>query len=281
MIFGLYDFSNIPAPVDPGGATGLPAESQWTEWITIPRLASETTGDAQRVKSLTPFNGRLYVGYGDWERNTGPCDVISVGPDKTVQTHLSDVPTEALEKYVVGDGALFAPSIDPSWYFGPGGLTTNYGGTWRTIDIRPDMVHTLGFAASPDGAWWVCGSALSAANNQIAYGVVYRSSDKGATWVERLRSNDAGSVIRFYDLAVDGVYTYVTGAKDDQGTLDIRRTKDGGATWEVSSTFPSNGRQAPPVFPPLELSLRSAVQMDGVWYAGGDGGKIYRLIEKT
>lgn len=252
----------------------------WTLHATVPTVAQESTEYARRVQTLTPYDGRLYVGYGDYGDNTGPCDIISVGADGSIQTHLSGVPTESVETIRAFDGALFIPSIDPSWYFGPGGLTTNYGGTWRTIEIRPDMVHAFDFAMTSDGAWWVCGSSLSDTDSQVGHASVLRSTDKGATWTKVRRSETESSWSRYYWIRTDGTYVYVDDASAD-GAPTYYRSSDG-TSWEAVITAPADPLDTlHPVLSTIPMpqgaTSRSVARLKGVWYVGGDDGMIYRL----
>lgn len=260
---------------------GSPAVRFWQTLAIIPQVSQETSYTARNIQSLTPYEGRLYVGYGDYGDNTGPCDIISVGADGSIQTHLSGVPTESVETIRVFDGALFIPSIDPSWYFGPGGLTTNHGGTWRTIEIRPDMVHTFDFAMTSDGAWWVCGSSLSDTDSQVGHASVLRSTDEGATWTKVRRSSSEGTFVRYYWIRTDGTYVYVDDRSAD-GAETYYRSSDG-TSWEAVSTAPADpldtldpALSTAPM--PQGATSRSVAQLDGVWYCGGEEGRVYRFV---
>jgi len=101
--------------------------------------------------TLCPRRGRLYIGYGDYQSNTGPIDVTAWDPVRAdfVTVHSSD--TEAIDNdRVIGD-ELYAPATDPRQH-----ADYAVGEPWR--DQRPvtaahayDIVTLDGREAVPPG----------------------------------------------------------------------------------------------------------------------------------
>lgn len=166
--------------------------------------------------TLNSIHNRLWVEYGDWNNNLGPCDIISVGTDGDVTTHYSDLRTDRVE-YREVFGAVWAVFIDPM-LTGTGFIATNQSGAWEVIEVM-DMSHVFDLVGTPDGDLWATG-----ANAVIdgAEGVVYRSSDGGATWTDAVwnPSDDIRDGFLY-----DGCFGTI---------LDMvpKITRDGGATWE-------------------------------------------------
>lgn len=221
--------------------------------VVVPPVARKN----EPVASLTAHQGRVWVGYGDWGANTGPVEIVSIGPDGDIQTHVAappapgsrevpfdfgaatltreggpGVPTENIE-YVSRPGWLAGLWVDPLWYWGPGGFTARRdGGDWQHHVMSIDMVHCLDFAVGPDGSWWVAGSQIT--GDGVGQALVYRSPDEGATWVEAHRSVKESPFTRHCLLeVVDGAV--VTDDPDGGGHIS---TVDNGVTWTPAPAPP-------------------------------------------
>jgi hypothetical protein len=139
--------------------------------------------------ALAPWRGRLYVGYGDYQANTGPIEVTAWDPagGTFVTVHRSD--TEAIYNYrAIGD-ALWAPATDRR-------DTADYavGEPWRD-ELRITAAHAYDVATLDGRDRWLVGSAEGGAYPATAW----RSVDGGAHW--SVARQTAGTA-RYYFAAV-------------------------------------------------------------------------------
>ena len=234
-------------------------------FVTIPQAAGKTFGKKD-ISSLTLYQGRVYVGYGDYGANNGPTDVVSFDPDTAeVITHLTDVPTEAIFPYREFDGWLYGPCVDPSWYYGPGGYVTNKGGEWHTVEV-PDMVHTFDVYADSRGTF-VCGSRLDKTNTEVGRAVVLFQPAGQATWELVLQSEDAGDYTRFYAFTAEGDELRVSYYNNQRQQVSYSSLD--GKTWTVTDVHPSDV-----MFPVLSNRLI----VNGWEYRGTSEGTITRTL---
>ena len=120
---------------------GVPYLNEFTEEQLNSRLAED----------LTVFDGKLYVGGGDYDANTGPVYVMSYDPKSGVWEKSSEpLPDEQIKRFEIIDGRLTTLGTDPKddWELG------NYyvlDGNWQTLRVLPFGIHCFD-AAEFDGA---------------------------------------------------------------------------------------------------------------------------------
>ena len=155
-------------------------------------------------------DGMLAFGYGDYDTNTGPIDLLGLDPASGDWSVLyNDAPTEEINAGTVIDGYLWVPSIDPVGS-GDGTLITNApSGTWRlvTVDVagKGPAVHLYGVAGQA-GVLYVCGarrilvSEGNVSNIDVGAAIVWKSTDDGDTWTEDLAylGDNTDAYLRFY-----------------------------------------------------------------------------------
>lgn len=206
----------------------IPSARRWEAvehlWSTFVSLGSPPLPSSNSVLNLWPYEGRLYVGHGEWTTNLGPTDVLSVGPEGDVVTHLENAPTEAFNVFREIDGWLYAPYTDPKG-MGFGGYATNEGGEWRAVTMNLSMVHTFDVAKTRHGLW-MTGSARSI-DGLTTEPVVVLSTDGGATWAE-VKVGHRAPLGRYYGIWVEGDTVFVRHSDD---SLPVEASSDGGATW--------------------------------------------------
>lgn len=195
-----------------------PRSTSWARWVDLPGTLTSTL-------SIHAVSGRLFVGYGDWTANDGPRDVISVGTDGELVTHLEDSPTEAFNNFREIDGWVYGPLTDPKGT-AKGGYVTNEGGEWHTHLTDINMVHAFDICRTSHGLW-LTGSARSI--DSTTEPIVALSKDDGTTWTE-VKVGVRGSVNRYYGILTVGDAVHVM--EPDGGP--IVTTSDGGQTWHES-----------------------------------------------
>ena len=146
-----------------------------TTWIA----AHPALGAGAKVSGVIPYGNLAIIKNGDWAANTGPTDVLAydtANGDAPV-TLLLDAPTEAFESGTAINGALWLPWTDPLGN-GPGGATTNAGGTWHNV-TAVQMIHAFHASTFTGTDIWLVGSRWAGSEH---HGCAVRSTDGGQTW---------------------------------------------------------------------------------------------------
>jgi len=137
---------------------------------------------ARGINELMLFQDRLYLGHGDWFKDTGPTDVIyyDFAQQKFVKEYT--VAEEAIIRYRRYGKRLYLPGADSteSWEFG--NLYVHEGSGWKKHRTIPRGLHVFDFAEFA-GRWYVAtGSNFGDSKTGPAIGAIYSSEDQGATW---------------------------------------------------------------------------------------------------
>jgi hypothetical protein len=134
------------------------------------------------IATLQPFNGQIYVGYGDYSSDSGPIEVVAVDVESgTLGESRLSFASEAIFLFRrIGD-RLYAPDIDPRRTREGGyamGVADASGDRWS--DHKPVRATHIFDVASFDGSdLWLFGSLGSTAT-------AWRSVDGGETWTVAL-----------------------------------------------------------------------------------------------
>lgn len=183
----------------------------------------------QLITDIGITNGELVAGYGDWGSNVdtfgvseGGVYVVPLNLDtNTWGSNPIRAGSEALDVIREIDGAIYAPTTDPSNIVPTGqtsngisGYVTNEGGNWRFVRAASN-VHTFDVAKLPGKGIWTVGSdPMNEGHSGVA--VSYHSSDNGATWQLSTKddSNPPGATDweRYYWIANRDGKLYVQGA---------------------------------------------------------------------
>jgi hypothetical protein len=199
----------------PGKGNGKGSTSlNWKRLVTIEDATLQPTTDGQSV-GVQSHDGWLYVGYGDWNANTGPVDAIRVSPSGSVEVIRKDVRTEAIDHWSLPSGQPVAPYTDPN--NGNRGGWVNLDGT---VTESENQVHTFG-VEDYQGHRYSAGSSVTAGTIWRDNVTVYEHGDDGYTrylWVKSLNGvlyagNEDGTISKFdgavwSDLSVTGFFGY-------------------------------------------------------------------------
>ncbi len=137
-------------------------------------------GLARRLNEIRGFHGDLYLGFGSWEENSGPTQVIAFDPGEGVFRPAEfRAPEHAIVRYVELDGRLAVPGIDG---IGPEGhvLVQEEDG-WQVRVLGTDGIAHVFDLASLGGAWFAA-----------VDGRVLASPDRGTSWSEVRNLRDGG-----------------------------------------------------------------------------------------
>ena len=114
-------------------------------------------------EDMTVFDGRLYVGGGDYDTNTGPVYVMSydIAAKKWEQSS-SPLPDEQIKRFRVLDGKLVTLGTDPREDWELGNYYLLESGEWKTLRKLPSGIHCF------DAVEW---------ENEIFFGLGVNSGD--------------------------------------------------------------------------------------------------------
>jgi len=155
-------------------------QRQSLEISVIGRPTADMQEAARGINELSLYQNRLYIGYGDWSKNTGPTDVIYYDSDtKTFVTEFT-VDEEAIVRYRQYGERLFLPGVDSKESWDLGNLYVRNEAGWRKLRSVPRGVHVLDFAVYRER--WYAATGSYAWEGGPAVGAVHSSTDDGATW---------------------------------------------------------------------------------------------------
>jgi hypothetical protein len=201
------------------------------------------------LKELAVFDGRLYIGYGDWTVNTGPVDIRHFEPDGTLTVDVT-IDEESIDYYRIFGDRMFIPGVDPRQPPGADPLTGNVcsmesGGDWVVAFELEQCLHVLDVVPWED-TLFACGSGNIDMDHYHAgddMAVIWRSDDGGLTWdLETTYHDDnTDAVVRWERFLTLGDDFVVFGQSIDyvQGVLtNVPRLYDGGA-WSTVELLPN------------------------------------------
>jgi hypothetical protein len=229
-------------------------QGHWTEAGSLPSAALQPTEWGRTIQTIAVYNGRLYLGYGDYGANTGPITITSYDPVAGTFSNEWTSMTECIDTYRVISGRLYAPAIDPR---GEPPQAAGYAvGTperqWRDDPVF--MEHAYDMATLTGDDLWLVGSYGD------FHSVALRSLDGGASWKKELDLfRDGDRMSRFYFVCVlDGIL-YV------QSSSDTNSTSYDGKQWGPGPRLVHNGRH------PVNFAGKIVIQQGSVPYLQGGG----------
>lgn len=155
------------------------------EFVGNPTLERWSTPiQANTVMDLQVYNGKIYLGTGDWSANKGPVPLWAYDPSANAFTNELTAGTDAIEYFrVCSDGRLYAPATDPRESAETVGsmFRKELDGSWK---IFPNYSKTVlpsssGYAQLVQHVFDVeiCKSHLFMSGNGVA-----KSDDEGNNW---------------------------------------------------------------------------------------------------
>lgn len=249
----------------------------WETLAPHPAVVAQPTLAGKQLRDFTPHNGVMLMGYGDWNANTGPVDVI--GYDLTTGTPvtlLTDCPTEAFDRIKVIGGQAFIPFTDPTTSANNGGFATDRSGSWRNVLMHDQsMIHCFDVIMIA-GRMHLCGSNYDQSNTSLSYACVLQEQPDGS-WTEVLRTASATAEVapRFYNFFRDR-YT-VRVQMSGPTPRPVYMTTDG-TTWTVDPDppqLPYPPDYTPPTWP-LPDGTTAYAEWAGWAWVGTDEGHVRR-----
>jgi hypothetical protein len=220
----------------------------------IPGIADQPTDSGRRISALWPHLGRVHLGYGDYDQNTGPISMVSYVPaDDAFETH-GEASTEEVQRFLSYDGELFTSNVDPRGHEYDGSVfrLETACGDWEEAAPIDGAVHTYALLEHEGRIWVGTGSVVAAP------ALVMSSDDGGRSWREE-HAVESGpeSFTRILDGAALGDRMLFTGRSyPTEGATNFAWLRDGETeTWSPVTGVPDVYRVIPLVFADQMLVL--------------------------
>jgi hypothetical protein len=184
-------------------------EGTWVELAVHPQASRQPTAWGKSLHTLCAWNGKLYAGYGDYDKNTGPISILSFDPvTRTLSNEWTSM-TESITVFRPLLGRLYAPAIDPRGRApkAAGYAVCDSSGQWSDNPVF--MEHAFDVATLTGSDLWLVGSYGD------EHSMALRSLDGGVTWQKALdlfRKGDNSS--RFYYVGVLDKKLYLQSSSD-------------------------------------------------------------------
>jgi predicted RNA-binding Zn-ribbon protein involved in translation (DUF1610 family) len=138
------------------------------------KVSDKPSAFARNVWDMIYYEGRIYLGSGDYWNNSGPTDIYSFVPGQNQFTLDYSAPDEMVSKFYIFEGKLVVPGNDPqeSWEFG--NIYIKEAGRWRKVRTIPNGLHCFQLA-------YADGNLLAAISTEHQPKLL-RSRDWGKTW---------------------------------------------------------------------------------------------------
>ncbi|MFT7623334.1 MAG: hypothetical protein ACI9WU_002517, partial [Myxococcota bacterium] len=233
--------SDTRVPDLPAWDTGLVLLSTADD---LPGLSGQATTRGVRIGTLKAFEGRLYVGYGDYSNNTGPIAVLSYDPIDREFAASEPVTSEEVLQFHAHAGDLFTPDIDPTGHQAEGSaFKLGSDGQWSALTPIDGAVHTYTLVTFEDRLW--------ASTASITNGVARLASTSDAStsdlveWQdEHVTTSPEGTFTRYTHLGVAGGALFASGFIKGAPNQPFAYRYDG-AEWATVGDLPTSGSMVP------------------------------------
>jgi hypothetical protein len=204
-----------------------------------PDAVLQPTAVGTTLHTLHAAGGDVYMGYGDFNVNTGPISMRSFDTQNdTFSPALISVNTEAIHRIRVIGNEVWATTTDPL-LFTDGGYVKGPvgGGTWSAVNSLATL-HLFDIASYAGDAnhLFLSGSGgPSSTNNSI----VYETQDGGANWnlvLDVPVPNGAVGFTRFYGIGELNNRLYIQNSLLGIGIAPIEMYNYDGNTWSTQPT---------------------------------------------
>jgi hypothetical protein len=147
-----------------------------------PAAYAQPSMTGMTIATLQPFNGRIYIGYGDYSSDSGPIEVIAIDPGTgTLGESRLSFASEAIFLYRQIGNRLYATDIDPRGTRQGGyamGVAGEDADDWSDHKVVRST-HIFDVASFDGTDLWLFGSLGSTAT-------AWHSVDGGDTWSDAL-----------------------------------------------------------------------------------------------
>lgn len=139
--------------------------------------------EARKINKLKIWDGKLYIGYGDYGVNTGPTDILSWDlSTHNLKTEFT-VDDEAIVRFKEVNDQLMIPGVDATEDWNYGNLYIKDHDQWKKYRTIPKGLHVFDVVRYKDQLYTSIGSVCDFNDkNQTAMGAVFSSADSAKTW---------------------------------------------------------------------------------------------------
>lgn len=215
-------------------------------------IVDQPTIAGKLMSTIKYHDGRVYVGYGDYNANTGPIDLYSYDAVTGESKFEVKIPTEDIDSFSEIGGKLYAPYIDPdASTTAPVGFASNRDGEWKNFNYKP-MIHVFDVASTDGKNLFMSGSIQEGSRY---YAGIWYSADGETNWELTRKVGTApveGSTTysnfdRYYWLEAEGGKLYAMATITGTRHLDVWENGRWSSTelgFEESNTL-AGGGEAP------------------------------------
>ena len=185
----------------------------------------------RNVWDMIIFEDKLYAGSGDYDINAGPINVWCYDILSGKWGNSGKLPDEELSRFIIINGELVAPGIDPRGDWNLGNYYVLKDSEWKTVRTIPGGIHTFDMVSFDGLLFAACGVAagetpiLCSQNGGESFETVPMKKERA------LIDTSNSKVIRAYDFFVMADTLYATFFHDDTGNdafeFDLYRYEDG------------------------------------------------------
>lgn len=152
---------------------------------------------ARRVWDMQLYNNRIYIGSGDYDNNKGPVDVYYYDISSETFVKEGTLQDEQINRFVIIDGKLMIPGIDPKEDWNYGNYYVWQDGEWIEKRNIPGGIHCFDMIEYNGSIFVGLGVEGESA--------IQKSTDKGETFSSVGIYDEGGNIVttvenRVYDL---------------------------------------------------------------------------------
>ena len=113
--------------------------------LGVPTIKRYPSGETVRcIWDTKVYDGKVYVGMGDYDKNTHPSDVWAYDIKKRKWVLTCSVDDEAIIRFIeLGGNVLVAPGTDPSEDWEMGNYYILQNGKWQKQRVLPNVIHNF------------------------------------------------------------------------------------------------------------------------------------------
>ncbi len=195
-----------------------------------------TSSTGMQIKSLSAWNGKIYAGYGDWQKNTGP---VSMTPYDPTTNSFAATPefvadTESVDITNVIGGKLYNLHVDPKSHNGAAYSVADASSgkpVWTNV-YKPTVTHAYGMTVGNSPSELFIAAQLDEGSSTNEVSKVFRSTDGGTTWSESLSVPSRGGYNRMMLIAKFGDKIYA----QNTSTTDFNSSNQESKAWVFNGT---------------------------------------------
>lgn len=177
------------------------------------------------IKTLKAFNGKIFMGLGDWNDNTGPTKILYYDTKSNKVVSSGTIADEAIETFTIIDKKLYTTGTDPkaAWGYGSYYQYNETDNKWEQHQKKHGWIHIFKMVEF-ENKLFLCGSTqknftpiqYSDDNGEVFNNIFLYKDSEQLPFDEELRcynlisydNNLYGFVASTNNKKIDGIYKY-------------------------------------------------------------------------